>query len=217
MRSRLGGREDPAGKLAIHMRRASAPTRFALLVAAAATGLIGAHLIDYAILYPEPGHRSTILHLTGHGYLPTTATAALLLAVGAILATAARGALGREGLGPSWGATAARLATLQIAGFVALEVSERLAVGAPLRPLLGAVLVVGVLVQTTVAELAAAILVLVERVGAALASRLRTARARRRRPVHVARLRPGGVRPRRARWEPSFTVRAPPRLARRSA
>ena len=128
------------------MLRRSVPR--GLVLSVAFFGVFVGHAVTYVILANNPVVRSTMLRVTGHGYLPVTVHAALALAViglaGLFLAGLGRGAAG-SGL-------TRRVTTFQVLTFAAIEIAERLAVRAPLHDLTH-VLPVGTVVQIGVAVL----------------------------------------------------------------
>ncbi len=110
-------------------------------------GLFAGHAVTYAWLVPEAHARDAVLGATGHGYLAFAGRLGLIAAVAALTAATVGGVLRRDG-GPR--STVARLAALQVAAFIALEVGERLVTGGPLHDL-ATVLPVGLVVQVAVA------------------------------------------------------------------
>jgi hypothetical protein len=150
------------------MTRASRSLRIFTLVGTALAGLVGAHLLDYFLVLPDAASRHAVLAETGHGYMGL----ALWLAVAsAIMAGVTSVALGiRRGSGSAdeplaFGSLAWRLVVLQPAGFLVLELVERIAAGVPAHHLLEPVIAVGVLLQALVALIGAAILVALARGG----------------------------------------------------
>lgn len=157
------------------MNRRGYRLRLLTLFASAAAGLVGAHLLGYLVVAPEDSARSFLLTSTGHGYLSRAITLAVASAILAGLTSAVLGVLraSRPGWsGAGWPGLAVRLSILQVAGFLALEVAERVLAGAPLADLGGPVLAVGVPLQVVVAMLGAAVLALIERAAAAVATSL---------------------------------------------
>lgn len=126
------------------------------LVGAAFGGVVLGHWLSYLLAIPTAGERNGVLVASGHGYW---LIAVKLAVVSAVVSLAA---IGIRQLRLAWDRTPApdhgprgialRLALLQVLGFVALELTERLAAGAPLSSLAAhQVLVLGVLVQVLVA------------------------------------------------------------------
>jgi hypothetical protein len=147
-----------------------------MLMAAALAGLVLGHLLDYLIVVRDPHVRRAILHLTGHGYLASGSALAVVAAGAALVAAVGRGlrsgAHGRD-QGLRWRGLAAGLALTQTAGFVTLEVGERLVAGAPLGDLAHSLtLPLGIALQALLAAVAAFVLLLAERGGRAIATRL---------------------------------------------
>jgi hypothetical protein len=129
----------------------------------AATGLVLGHWLAYALGTPPAHARDELLRATGHGYLPYATQVALLA-----------GALGLAGLfltrltnGEARGSfvgDVSRLAAVQSAAFVTMEIGERLLSGASLHDLThGPLLAIGLGVQLVLAIVGALILRLTER------------------------------------------------------
>ena len=121
----------------------------------AATGVVGAHALNYVLAFPDPAVRAHELAATGHGYWPIAVGIALLAGAAAAGLGVANGLrLRRPAPMP-----VARLAVLQLVLFVTLETAERLGAGMnPIPFLHSPQLVVGVVLQVAVAV--AAVLVL---------------------------------------------------------
>jgi hypothetical protein len=188
-----------------HLRNAS------LAVAWALVGVLGGHLLTYAVLYPEAHlHDAAMVH-SGHAWmsllLPAVATA---IAVVLLL-----GLLGGAGHAASRGVRFTTLVLLQVALFSALEIAERLGDGLALAQLphallqhdLGPVLLLGALIQVFTAWLGST----VSRLVAGLGRRVRPA-APRRRLAHPRLLPVVAVRPV-ARPAGAHHSRGPPILA----
>jgi hypothetical protein len=185
--------------------------RLLTLFATAGVGLLGAHVLGYVALAPETSARAEVLAETGHGYLSRLTEVAVAAAILAGLASARLGMLRARGVADGgWSVRflAVRLSVLQVAGYVVLEVAERVFSDAPVGGL-GAVLLVGIPLQAVVASVAAALIALLERAGQAVARALgtpaplsatTTLRVRPRR-----RVRPAGT----VSWVPS-SIRGPP-------
>src|SRR2546426_11245230 len=159
------------------------------VVGAALGGVVLGHWLSYLLAMPGAGIRGQVLAATGHAYWLTAVKQAVVLAVVSLAAIAMREfRLVRtrdlpEGTGP--GRLALRLAGLQVLGFLALEVTERVVVGAPISSILAPhVLVLGLLVQVLLAASAALLLSLFARAARTLARAL--ARAPLPRPVRRA-------------------------------
>ncbi|MEX2459223.1 MAG: hypothetical protein WD770_09585, partial [Actinomycetota bacterium] len=124
----------------------------AAVVLTSAAGLFAGHALDYLLSVPDPSRRHAVLHATGHAYLPDALVAAGAAGVVGLLAALVfgfrRGRAGGAGLG--WRRSALRLAVLQTAAFVALEVSERLVAGASFGPAFLRILGLGLLLQLIV-------------------------------------------------------------------
>lgn len=197
------------------MNRRGRRLRLLTLFASAAAGLVGAHLLGYLVVAPGDTARSFLLTTTGHGYLSRAITLAVASAVLAGLTSAVLGVLRASRPGWSradWPGLAVRLSLLQVAGFLVLEIAERLLAGAPLADLGGPVLVVGVPLQVIVAMLGAAVLALIERAAAvvttSLGGRFSLPGARRTRPIPI----PPDPAPSRPIVWAAPAIRAPPGL-----
>lgn len=128
----------------------------------AGAGLVLGHWLAYAIGTPQAHVRDELLRSTGHGYLPYATQVALLAGaiglVGLFLTRLTR----REARGPFAG-DVAKLAAVQSAAFVAMEVGERLLSGSSLHDLThGPLLVIGLGVQLVLAVAGALTLRLTE-------------------------------------------------------
>lgn len=127
-------------------------------------GVLGGHAADYAALFPNPAERNGVLNQTGHGWLSFGAeTASLLVAVAisGVLARIAVPWVGRSRSSTSLSGFALRLAGWQALIFASLEISERLARGAPISDLFhGPLLATGVAVQVPVAFVVAVVVAL---------------------------------------------------------
>jgi hypothetical protein len=147
------------------------------LVGAAFGGVVLGHWLGYLLAIPSTVIRGEVLVATGHAYWLTAVREAVALAVVSLAAIVMRqfrlvraNDLPERG-GP--GGLALRLAGLQVLGFLALEVTERVVAGAPISSLLAHhVLVLGLLVQVVVAASAALLLSLFARAAGAIARAL---------------------------------------------
>lgn len=129
-------------------RNGSAPPPW--IVAIAVAGVLVGHGLTYVVLQPDGHARAGLLARTGHAFMHLVDGPALLLAlVAASWLFLSR--LTRRVGEPGIPARFAGLATFQVTAFVAMEVAERLAAGAPLADLLGGIIAVGVASQLMVA------------------------------------------------------------------
>lgn len=159
--------------------------RQALVAGVVFAGILGGHTIDYLLLVRGGAHRASVLHLTGHGYMPRALTAATAWAALAAIATAVRGyRSGTARAQPRLGPCAARLALVQSGCFVALEVTERLVSGAPLSHA-SPFLALGIAVQVVLAVAGAALLRAAEHAGELVARAVRARRRPSARPPHL--------------------------------
>jgi hypothetical protein len=129
----------------------------------AVAGILLGHLITYMLLVPRAGERAAILHETGHGYFPVALEAALVVAALSLVSWFL-GAVARRDRSVKSRSLFVRLARLQVAGFAAMEVTERIASGTPLLELVRDHIVVGLAVQLIVAWLASRVLAALGRV-----------------------------------------------------
>jgi hypothetical protein len=176
----------------------------------AAAGLVGGHLLNYVWLVPQTRARHAILAITGHSYLPDGLVIGLAAALLAGTGTAVLGAISPDRR-PSLRDAALCLSGLQMAGFLLLEVVERLLGGAPLSDLAGPVLALGIPLQVALALLGASVLVLIARTARMAMARL----SRGPRPIVVRRIRqpfPPARSPARADVRGGLAIRAPPHL-----
>jgi hypothetical protein len=146
--------------------------RAAVLGAAAFVGFVGAHVLDYALLYADPIRRSGVLQRTGHSYFGKAIEFAIAAAVLSAIGSFAFGLLhpGRGSRRAAW-RTAVTLALIQGGGFIAVEAAERVIAGAPTAQMTR-VVVLGVIIQAVVATITAFILSLLERAGRVVARAL---------------------------------------------
>jgi hypothetical protein len=126
----------------------------------AIVGMLGGHVLTYALLFPGAHVHAAVLAESGHGWTsllgPTILTTAVMAAGLGLL---------RRRRTPPRGVRFALLATLQVSLFVALELGERLGSGLTLDTLghqlvdhgLGHILLVGGLVQLVAAWLGSAL------------------------------------------------------------
>jgi hypothetical protein len=171
-----------------------------LVPAVAIAGVVVGHLITYAVLVPGPSDRAAVLRDTGHAYFPLALQAALLVGAVSLGSWFLRALTVRDRSPVTTSTLFGRLARLQVAGFAAMEILERVASRTPLIELVRDHVVVGLAVQLLVAWLAARL----------LAALTRTAD----RVGHLAnRWRPAGA----FVSLPALRLRARGRLARRAA
>ena len=141
----------------------------------AATGVVAAHLIAYLVAVPDPHHRAAVLESTGHGNWSLISSLALGALVAGLLRFVVRSFGSDEGSGGlSQGQIALRLASLQVFGFIALEMVERvgsghLSFGLVVEP----AILIGTILQIAIACLGAFLLILFTRVIHGILSRRR--------------------------------------------
>lgn len=103
-------------------------------LAAGIGGVVVAHVVTYVLAISDSRERVLVLHATGHGYLSIAGWVALGAGALAVAVVAARSAAESSGGGPG-ARVVPRLGALalwQASLFLAAEVCERLAAGAPL-------------------------------------------------------------------------------------
>jgi hypothetical protein len=156
-----------------------------LPLVSAVAGVVVAHAVDYAVVYPSAGDRHHHLMATGHRYWPAATLAAVL--AGATVGTLAvlRGA--RRGLGARSAdverrpflARVGRLAGCQLLLFSILEVAEHAAVGQQVGALVyRPEFLLGLALQVVVAAAAVVALLGLERLAERVAVRLARPHAR---------------------------------------
>jgi hypothetical protein len=136
------------------------------LVGMAVAGVVLGHWLGYLLAVPDAAIRAEVLSQSGHGYWLFAVKLAVILGVTGLATVFAR-ALGLlirphsdvDGEDDSFSTVAARLVGLQVLGFAGMEVTERLAAGAPVASLLQHdAFLIGVLVQILVAGIGALLL-----------------------------------------------------------
>lgn len=147
--------------------------RPAILVGLAPVGLVLGHALDYLVAGGGPAAARHLLASTGHGYWPVAVALAGFVGVVTAFAAVVSGfqTAGSTGPRPSTFAVAVRLAAVQSAAFVVMEVVERVVVGADVGDLVGPVLVFGLVVQGLVAAVAAVLLRALQAAGERLGRR----------------------------------------------
>jgi hypothetical protein len=147
------------------------------LVAVASGGVVLGHWLSYLLGLPSAHLRAEVLRATGHGYWQSGVQLAVAVVVVALAAIAVRQFRAASTVGISAeegpGRVALRLAGIQVLGFSALEVGERVAAGAPVSGMLQHHLfVLGLLVQVAVAAAIALVLFVFCRAVGAIAAAL---------------------------------------------
>lgn len=152
-----------------------------MALAWALVGVLGGHVLTYAILFPDAHVHDQVLAETGHGWTALLGPAVLTAVVVAVALGLVRG----SGHGHRRGVRFTTLLLLQVGLFAGMELAERVAssglsVAAIRHHLvdhgLAAILLLGVSIQVITAWLGSA----VSRVVAAVADRLKAAPPRRR-------------------------------------
>jgi hypothetical protein len=183
----------------------------------ASAGVLAGHWLGYMAALPDPRQRLRLLAATGHGYwvgAVRVVVVAVVIAAAAFVASRVRQERTGEGEEPSTLLVARRLAILQLLGFVAMEVAERLLAGAPLSSLWSHdVVVFGLGAQLVVAALLAMALVGLGRAAVAVVRTLAARRVAVTRPAS-ARLPLRLARPRPRLLAGAFGLRGPPLLLR---
>ena len=118
-------------------------------------GLLLGHALTYAGLAPGARARGRLLAATGHGYLGVANRLGLLAVVLTLGALVLGRVVGTRGPALTTRQVTHRLVVFQLTAFAALEVAERLGVGAPLSGLATA-LPTGLVIQAAVAVTIAA-------------------------------------------------------------
>ena len=139
----------------------------------AVAGVVLGHWLTYVFAVPDPLVRAEILAASGHSYWLLAIKSAVVLGF-VSLGTVFVRHLGAAERGEPTGADrfvalAARLSFVQLGAFIAMEMTERLAVGAPVAAMFGHHLfVLGLAVQVVVACAGALVLLLFGRVAAGI-------------------------------------------------
>lgn len=135
--------------------------RLAALAGFGSAGVLLGHWITYLIAVAEGPERGHLLAHTGHSYLQSMSELAIVAAVAAFLALLMPPFRARMTPRPATLDVGARLALIQIGGFTAMEVGERVHARVPITEL-GAhgIYYVGVAVQLAIALLVGWILAL---------------------------------------------------------
>lgn len=152
----------------------------AIALVGGVAGVVVAHALDYAIVFPDPASRRSQLLATGHGYWATAGLAASLSAVLAAGAAVVRGVqAGRAGRVADARPKLPLLVGFQMTLFALVEVCERVHAGiSPAGLLHERTFRFGLAVQVVVAVAVAGGLFVFDRIGrrtgSALARRTRT-------------------------------------------
>jgi hypothetical protein len=131
----------------------------------AAVAMLGSHWVAYLLAAPDPHARAHLLQITGHGYWPLAISLAIVGGVVGLgsFVSSRLGLDRRTNRQRIFAHALPRFLTLQIGGFVVLEVVERALAGhsVGLSTLVAAPLVIGLVIQGLAAFLSALLLVLV--------------------------------------------------------
>jgi hypothetical protein len=147
------------------------------LAGVAVGGVVLAHWLAYVLAVPSAHERAEVLAASGHSYWVMAIKLAVVLVLAAFgtlfLQHAGRPAreqeLGREAFSP----IAVRLSLLQVVAFAAMEVTERLVVGAPVAHLFHhRIFLMGLALQLIVAAAGALLLLWVSRTAERVAEAL---------------------------------------------
>ena len=149
------------------------PPRAMVPALAAVAGVVAAHVVDYAVLFPKAGVRADHLAFTGHSYWPAVVTVAVAAGAIALALTAGRGVVrgwrGGATAAPTRRRDLAWLLLCQGTAFVVMEAGERGLAGLPPSVVLRSPeFWLGLALQLPVAWLAIRVLALVERAGVSL-------------------------------------------------
>ena len=135
-----------------------------LLGGMAAAGIVVAHLLAYLFAVPDPHDRVHVLESTGHGAWGYVAALGLGLLVAGLLRYVVKSFRGGDGSTAPFPTIAARLAVLQLGGFIAIEALERLSVDHTTSGLFSEpVIQMGLLLQVVIALIGALALTLLTR------------------------------------------------------
>jgi hypothetical protein len=134
------------------------------LAGTATVGVIVGHWFSYLLAIRETRLREQILSTSGHGYWLGAVKVAIVAALVALGSVAVRHLTGRDRsdatpVGERLSGLTTRLAVLQLIGFTAMEVTERIAFGAPVGAMfLHHLYLLGLAVQILVAAAGALVL-----------------------------------------------------------
>jgi len=184
--------------------------RAAILAAAAFCGLVGAHVLDYVILFRDPARRLGLLHQSGHAYFGRAIEFAIASAILAAVGSLAFGyacAHGRPGRRAPVRRQILVLVLIQSGGFVALEAAERALTQAAATHFLKVTLL-GVFLQAIFAAVSVVIFTVLERAGELIARALASRSLARSRVLTIAG--PHEVAPKAAAGLSRASPRAPP-------
>ncbi len=134
------------------------------LTGVAVGGVLIAHWLAYGLAIPSAHVRAQVLAASGHSYWVLAIKLAVVLGLAALgsvfLQHVGRPARGREPGQGTISPIATRLILLQVAAFIAMEVTERLVVGAPVAHLFHhRIFLMGLALQVIVAAAGALLLV----------------------------------------------------------
>ncbi len=146
------------------------------LAGVALSGVVLGHWLTYLFAIPEPHVRAEILAASGHSYWLLAIKCAVVLgltALGTVFLRHLGGALRREHRGPErFSSVVVRLSVLQVVAFMAMEIAERLAAGAPVAEMFQHhLLFLGLAVQVLVAFAGALVLLWFGRAAARIPTR----------------------------------------------
>lgn len=182
------------------------------LAGMAGAGVLVGHWLAYMVALPNDHLRAEVLTGAGHAYWPVAIKAGVTLVIAGLGALTLRLAAGdpEEDQGPTrlFLSLAWRLGVAQLLAFTVLEISERLAVGAPIADLWQHHLIIlGLAAQLAVALVGSLLLVAFSRAVVRVLAALRTKLAR---PVRILNPGPGPAFVRIAVLARPGGVRAPP-------
>jgi hypothetical protein len=157
-----------------HRRTGSAAGRVAhWLGGLAAFGIVAAHCLAYILIAPEGDERALLMDATGHqfwGLVFALALGAGMAGLSGVLVKFLRPSNAQHRKVNLFAFAGPRLVALQVGGFVLLEATERVFMGAGAHAILEPVVIVGLAVQVAVALAAAVILCLLTKTLHALLS-----------------------------------------------
>jgi Zn-dependent protease with chaperone function len=191
------------------------PTRALLAIAWAVIGVLGGHVLTYALLFPDHHEHEEVLAESGHTWLALVPPLILVAASVAVVL----GLLAGTGHARARGVRFAALAAIQVVLFGGMEIAERVTSGMTIDALphvlvehqLAAILVVGTLLQLVTAWLGSVVSRAVADVARRLARVRHMARRASHRPLPVIELLPSlrAVRAHRSRAPPGLALAIP--------
>lgn len=138
-----------------------------VLAGIAAAALVAGHALDYLVAVPDAAERHALMVATGHAWMHPAAVGAVVAAAASVVAALGAGLAGARA--PTLRGAAPKLALVQSAVFLAIELVERTATGTTGYPRTLLLLALGLAIQTAASVPAAAVVCAMWRAGARVA------------------------------------------------